>query len=173
MFESKCLPWMILIATSLIGRTIAVGADQSVRASLGTFLQRHCVECHAGDTPESGLNLETCSVDLTDGEVRSRWIDLYDRVAAGEMPPKSQTPLSADDRGRFLESLGTSLSRADVASRQVVLRRLNRNEYINTVSDLFGIYVDLRSTLPDDVVEQGFDTIGSGLSLSPEQMVLY
>ena len=53
------------------------------------------------------------------------------------------------------------------------MRRLNQNEYQNTVRDQFGIHVDLQSVLPDDSAEQGFDTTGSSLSLSAEQMMIY
>jgi len=89
------------------------------------------------------------------------------------MPPKSAARPSAASKSEFLSTLGNSLTRADLASREVILRRLNRNEYENTVRDLFGIYVDVKRLLPDDSTEQGFDTTASALSLSAEQMVLY
>jgi hypothetical protein len=65
------------------------------------------------------------------------------------------------------------LTQADLAEREVVLRRLNRNEYTNTVRDLFGIFVDLSRVLTDDSTENGFDNIGSELAVSAEQLVLY
>jgi len=139
----------------------------------GPFLQQHCFDCHSGDTPEGGLNLRTHSVDLADAEVRRRWVYLYDRVAAGEMPPKSAARPDAKSKSKFLRGLGDSLTAADLAGREVVLRRLNRTEYENTVRDLFGIHVDVQSILLDDSAEQGFDTIGSDLSISAEQMVIY
>lgn len=105
--------------------------------------------------------------------MRRRWVYLLDRVTVGEMPPKSAARPSAASKSEFLSTLGNSLTRADLASREVILRRLNRNEYENTVRDLFGIYVDVKRLLPDDSTEQGFDTTASALSLSAEQMVLY
>ena len=148
-------------------------AQSTVREQLTPFLKQHCVGCHSGETPEGGLNLQTNSDDLSDAEVRRRWVDLHDRVADGEMPPKSEARPSADSKQQFLSTLGDSLTRADLASREIVLRRLNRNEYENTVRDLFNIYVDVKRLLPDDATEQGFDTTASALSLSAEQMVLY
>ena len=140
---------------------------------LTPFVKQYCIGCHSGDTPEGGLNLQTNSDDLTDAEVRRRWVYLHDRVATGEMPPKSAARPSVESKTAFLSTLGNSLIQADLASREVVLRRLNRNEYENTVRDLFGIYVDVKRLLPDDSTEQGFDTTASALSLSAEQMVLY
>jgi hypothetical protein len=89
------------------------------------------------------------------------------------MPPSSQSPPDAAAKLMFLETLGDSLTRADLASREVVLRRLNKDEYENTVGDLLNIDVDLSRLLPDDRAEQGFDTIGSTLAISAEQMELY
>jgi hypothetical protein len=69
--------------------------------------------------------------------------------------------------------LGQSLTKADLATREVVLRRLNRAEYEYTVRDLFDVHVDVQSVLPDDSSAQRFDTIGSELSLSAEHMLAY
>ena len=147
--------------------------DATLRQQLTPFLQEHCISCHSGDTPAGNFNLETCSFDLADAEVRSRWVYLHDRVAQGEMPPATESRPDEAANTTFLEVLADELTRIDLASREVVLRRLNRNEYENTVCDLFGIHVDLQSLLADDSAEQGFDTIGSGLSVSAEQMMLY
>ena len=42
----------------------------------------------------------------------------------------------------------------------VVLRRLNRIEYENTVEDIFGIDIDAKEFFPADDTGYGFDTIG-------------
>jgi hypothetical protein len=49
----------------------------------------------------------------------------------------------------------------------VTLRRLNREEYRNTISDLFGIDFDVNEAFPADDTGYGFDTIGDVLTLSP------
>jgi mono/diheme cytochrome c family protein len=147
--------------------------DAPWRSEVAPLLQAHCVECHSGETPAGGLDVEAFSADLDDAEVRRRWIDLHDRVARGEMPPPSEELPDADAMQRFLRSLGSALTDADLAAREVHLRRLNRNEYEQTVRDLFGIFIDLGTVLPDDHVEQGFNTIGANQSVSAEQMLLY
>ncbi len=140
---------------------------------LTAFFQQHCYECHAGESPEAGLDLTTIPIDATDAEVRRRWVVLHDRIAAGEMPPKDASRPDEKSTAAFLQSVADCLTRAELASRQVVLRRMNRMEYQNSVRDLFGIHIDVEHLLPSDAVEQGFDTIGSDLSLSAEQMVIY
>lgn len=142
-------------------------------ADMSAFLAANCRECHAGDEAEAGLDLTIASIELTQAEVRRRWTYLHDRVASGEMPPKDADQPSSAMRREFLTSLAGLLTRADLAQREVILRRLNRNEYTNTVRDLFGVYVDVSRVLLDDSTESGFDNIGSDLTISSEQMQTY
>lgn len=151
----------------------SVDAQNAFDRRAAVFLKEHCFDCHSGDSAEGNLNLAGYESDLTDAEVRRRWVFLYDRVAQSEMPPESAEQPSADSRASFLKTLGERLARADRDQREVVLRRLNRNEYTNTVRDLFGIYVDVSRTLTDDSTESGFDNNGATLSVSAEQMELY
>jgi hypothetical protein len=51
-------------------------------------------------------------------------------------------------------------------SGRVVLRRLNRSEYNNTVRDLLGTSLRPADQLPNDVTVDGYDTVGEGLSLT-------
>jgi hypothetical protein len=55
----------------------------------------------------------------------------------------------------------------------VVLRRLNRTEYENTVRDLLGVQVDLKDLLPLDSTAHGFDNIGEALHASSFLMDKY
>ena len=169
-FQQRCLPLLFMIALAGSDR---LRAEETLPGQLQPFLNKHCVACHAGERPEGGLDLKTLSVDLSDANVRRRWIFLFDRVAAGEMPPKEEERPDAEAKARFLKHLGDALTAADRAGREIVLRRLNRREYENSVRDLFDIHADVSRLLPADSVDQGFDTTGSALSLSAEQLALY
>jgi hypothetical protein len=140
---------------------------------LESFFKSRCFDCHGENLTEGGLNLRNLSRDLTEAKRVHYWTLIHDRINAREMPPKQAEQPSDAAREKAVESLAALLTEADRATREVGLRRLNRSEYENTVRDLFGIYVDSSRLLPDDEVEQGFDTTGSALSLSAEQMVLY
>jgi hypothetical protein len=56
---------------------------------------------------------------------------------------------------------------------RVTIRRLNRNEYDNTIRDLVGLDLDLADDFPSDDVGYGFDNIGDVLSLPPLLMEKY
>ena len=137
------------------------------------LLQQHCLDCHSGGESEGGLDLTQLSTELTDAETMRRWVLVHDRVASGEMPPDG-LQIPAADVAVFLKALGGILHRADASYREVVLRRLNRLEYENTLHDLFDLpHVDIKEMLPEDAKSHGFDNIGEALSLSTEQMLVY
>lgn len=58
-------------------------------------------------------------------------------------------------------------------SSRVVLRRLNRFEYQNTVRDLLGVNVDFQELLPMDNSADGFDNVGESLHVSSFLMERY
>ena len=53
------------------------------------------------------------------------------------------------------------------------MRRLNRNEYENTLRDLLGVHVAVKDLLPEDGLAAGFDTVSEGLAVSPTHLVRY
>jgi len=67
--------------------------------------------------------------------------------------------------------LGIDPARPDPGS--VTVRRLNRQEYANTIRDLLGVRFDTGDSFPADDTGHGFDTIGEVLSLSPMLMEKY
>src|SRR5436190_1318406 len=114
----------------------AVGVTAELTVPQSAFLERHCFDCHADTAKEGGLDLGGLSRDLADAETLRRWVRVFDRVEAGEMPPKDVKRPDSGAKKAFLASLGETLVAADRAQRDVVHRRLNRVEYENTVRDL-------------------------------------
>ncbi len=76
-----------------------------------------------------------------------------------------------------MKLLGAKLHTASLDKQRregrVLIRRLNRNEYQNTLHDLLGITADLKSLLPDDNTVAGFDNISTGLETSATHLVRY
>eukprot|EP00913_Durusdinium_trenchii_P008955 g8421.t1 len=142
-------------------------------SSLSFMLKAHCAQCHNRENDSGGLDFSRIDSNLQKAESLRRWVLIHDRIAAGEMPPReAQQPERAAKR-RSLATLAAALTTADRKHRTVVLRRLNRNEYENTVRDLFGIHVQVRELLPKDGSTSGFDNVGAGLSVSAEALKAY
>ena len=137
------------------------------------FYVEHCLSCHQGDQAEAGLDLSSLGRDLSDPEQMRRWVLVHDRVQSGEMPPEGETALPVGLKQDFITSLGHDLDAADRQRNDVVLRRLNRIEYENSVRDVFGISVRVKDFLPQDASTDGFDNVGEGLAVSAEAMRAY
>ncbi|MBC8291094.1 MAG: DUF1592 domain-containing protein, partial [Planctomycetes bacterium] len=146
---------------------------QSWRKSVEPFLQSHCVGCHEGADAEAGLDLSGVSTDLRDLESSRRWILIHDRIASGEMPPKGEPRPSKLAQAVTLKFLAQALTAAEWDRSDVVLRRLNRVEYENTVRELFDVHVRVKDQLPRDTPTAGFDNVGEGLAVSAEAAQAY
>ncbi|MDQ1473945.1 MAG: hypothetical protein QOJ99_5425, partial [Bryobacterales bacterium] len=136
------------------------------------FLKKYCVTCHNDRARTAGLSLE--SVNLSDvtqsGEALEK---VLRQLGSGAMPPASAPKPGKATAEAFLTSLETSLDQAAAAhpnpGRPMMLHRLNRTEYLNTVHDLFHADLSPRDTslLPPDDTSFGFDNNGDVLGLSP------
>lgn len=138
------------------------------------FLDQNCMDCHDAEMKKGGLDLAALPTDGSDAAALKKWVRVFDRVAAGEMPPpkKKQQP-SQDAVQDFMGALGADLVVKSNAQKGTVLRRLNRREYQNTINDLLGVKVNIIDALPEDGRALGFDNIGEALSISGIQMQRY
>ncbi|WP_145212739.1 DUF1592 domain-containing protein [Planctomycetes bacterium TBK1r] len=164
---------ILLIIAMVSGLSITDAAGRAeTPTQWAAFTEAHCVGCHSGESPEGDFSFDRLDFDLSSEETARRWIRVHDRVVAGEMPPADEATPDARESAAFTTALANELVAAESRRSDVVLRRLNRHEYQNTVSDLFQIQVTVNG-LPDDSSTGGFDTVGEGLAVSAEAMAAY
>lgn len=137
------------------------------------FLEEHCADCHQGDDSEGGFDLDKLTTSIQKKENFVRWERVFDRMQAGEMPPKDAEQPDADLQSKFLTSVIRILHNVHKEQKGTVLRRLNRVEYQNTLNDLFGVDLKLAELLPEDGRAHEFDNVGSALSLSMVHLKKY
>ncbi len=137
------------------------------------FFANHCNDCHANGSDEGGLAIDELSDDLHDEAAFEKWVRIFDRVASGEMPPTDSIQPSESVRKAFTDSLGQQLHNAHAQSKGTVLRRLNRDEYQNTMNDIFGTQLNLKAMLPEDGRSNEFDNVGQSLNVSLVQLEQY
>ena len=87
------------------------------------------------------------------------------------MPPEDEKQLSSEERSTLTDWISKAIDVAIEAQRKtsgrVVLRRLTRNDYQNTMTDLLGLEMDYTRDLPPDAVSaDGFMNNGSSLRMS-------
>lgn len=161
---------LIVVSPSSLAAQTSNELDTSVMQS---FLNAHCRDCHDGSSAEAGLDIFSLKSDLNDDATLERWIRIYDRIAEGEMPPPESDQPTVGERSQFTKQLSRSLAAAHASNKGTVFRRLNRQEYENTLNDLFGTNLKLAATLPADGRSHEFDNVGSALSISMVQMRRY
>ena len=97
------------------------------------------------------------------------------RKGSGRAPPARHAAQEAAQPGddelkpvlAWLEAFVERSERETVRADRVMIRRLNRAEYNNTVRDLLGVDFRPADDFPPDVPGHGFDNIAGSLSVSP------
>ena len=144
---------------------------------IGPFLGQHCLECHSGEKPKRDLHLGQLAGQFDDKTSRDNWEQVLMHLRAGTMPPKSKPRPPESEVQAVTAAIMAQMHAADAARRKtqgrVVLRRLNRFEYENTVRDLLGVDTPLKDLLPLDTSADGFDNIGDALHTSSFLMDQY
>ncbi len=137
---------------------------------LQPFIQNSCLDCHDTATAKGGFALEHLPRPDPHGETREKWERVLTHVTQGIMPPVDAPQPAPEQRADFVAWLDRLLHPVDPRNPdpgRVVIRRLNREQYKNTVRDLFGVDFNPAADFPDDDSGYGFDHIGSVLNVSP------
>jgi hypothetical protein len=146
--------------------------------TVGTFVEKHCVECHDDSTAKGDFRIDLLGKDLTDKENHKRWARVFERVQNGEMPPakKKEQPTAAES-SVALQAFRLAFQNQATADRgdggRARTRRLNRLEYENTIHDLLGVHTPLQDLLPEDDLSDGFANNTRALSISPVHIQQY
>ena len=166
---------LTLLTLSLLHlATVAyVWADDAEQA-LEPFLSKHCIRCHGPKEQNADRRFDKLSFDFSKPQNGELLQEVLDQLNLGEMPPEDEPQPTPDEVRKVVGILTAKLAEAREAARshsagRVVLRRLNRAEYLNTIRDLFQLNMtdfDPTVAFPADDSIEGFDNIGEGLLTS-------
>jgi hypothetical protein len=133
------------------------------------LLTNFCIECHGNGSAEGEFDVQVqLSPDMSSAAIAAKWAEVVNVLNSHEMPPEDSKQPNAAAVAELVDWVTAQMLRAEQASRsaKVVLRRLNRAEYRNTIRDLLGVDFDV-SALPEDAAAGGFDNNGAALNFSP------
>ena len=148
----------------------AEDASSAFQKRVLPVLTAHCTDCHSGQQAKAKLDLAGPR-SLEQLRTQSHlWFHLLERVEAGTMPPRDSTPLQPAEkqalaawvRGEFT----TLLLEQQQREGRSKFRRLSRNEYANTVQDIFGIRPPVKKLTPGDGRVDGYDRVSTALPFS-------
>lgn len=137
-----------------------------------SFLVEYCLDCHDEQSEKGGINLDFLEIDWSDPHAAVLWGKAWDMVEGGDMPPEEKKQPSEKEALAVIDWLGEKLLENDRPGG-TVLRRLSREEYENSVSDLLKVPFSVPEGFPSDTVYHGFDNSGEDLVLSPPLMAQY
>lgn len=174
--------WVLLLSMATGAWTMgqepgAWKADQAGYAKIVTpFFAAYCNQCHAGAKPKGDFAVDATHLpnDFLDAAARAKWKEIVNVLNSHEMPPKKEKQPDAKSVAAVVDWITEQSVRAELAKREssIVLRRLNREEYHNTIRDLFGLDYDV-SGFPQDPPAGGFDNNGGALTVSPLHIETY
>lgn len=186
LFRDGPTAWMSVLTTGVVilgltaAESVLQAADGEAKPSNDVarrFFAQHCRGCHADSEPKGDFRLESLTQDFADRENRERWLAVLEQVGSDAMPPDGRPRPAGKDVRALVDSVRARVAAAEQAQRasggRVVLRRLNRNEYANTVRDLLAVDVELKDLLPQDATTSGFDNSAEALHISSYLMENY
>lgn len=169
--RARVLP-RVPVAVLVLMLTAAPASGQH----LLSFLDEYCIDCHSADAAEAGIVLdgfESADDFFSSGKNLLR---VFDVVQTGMMPPDDASQPLLEERIQFGQRIMDELMRGETRRSDVpggVIRRLNRQEYDNTIAALIGTRLDLAKDFPPDDIGFGYDNIGSALNISPVHVERY
>jgi len=145
------------------------------------FLVQHCVRCHGEKKQAGDFRVDQLRGDLSKAASASQWIEVMDRLNLGEMPPADEPQPEIEKLRQVTTWVAAELRHAERFSRssggRVLLRRLNRTEYTNTIRDLLHMNFlpgeGPLAELPPDGTAEGFDKVSTALMMDPSLLEKY
>jgi hypothetical protein len=144
-----------------------MGADSAATR----LVAARCLDCHDAGTQEGDVSLAGLDATVT-AENFALWRKVLHELDTERMPPPDAEPPTDDERRAAVLDLEERLAvhaQKDDARHRTVFRRLNRDEYRNTIRDLLHLDApgfDPADGFPDDVRTHGFATNGESLVTS-------
>ncbi len=177
---------LVLISTCVVTSGIAMSDSSALdeatfRSAVKPFFAQHCTSCHDGDLSEGDLRLDNLAANFSDRTPAGHWVEVLDRINLGEMPPENEPRPDPNELAIVTQWISKNLLQmqrsAESTNGRVLMRRLSRVEYANTVRDLLGVdFVDGEGPmedLPPDGSIQGFDRMSKALLVDPSLMEAY
>ena len=174
-----------LLLLLLSGFTLAARAQKIAETDLEVdfkekiepLLQDYCYDCHGDGADKGDFTLDEfdSSSELLDDQ--KVWLRIWENVRTEMMPPsKKKNQPSAEERATLITWIEEKIFDLDDENPdpgRVTIRRMNREEYQNSIADLMGVAFSANDNFPADDTGFGFDTIGDVLTISPLLMEKY
>ena len=152
------------------------GKNEALFNEVLPLLEEYCYDCHGDGAQKGGFAMDELISLGNFEEHHETWDRVWKNAYNRNMPPANVDQPQDREISKILswiEKESFQYNPGQIEPGHVVLRRLNRTEYENTIKDLFQVTIDAKNYFPADDTGYGFDTIGEVLTLSPLLMEKY
>lgn len=142
------------------------------------FFQQHCLGCHGEKSARAGFRIDLLTADFAKPKVRNNGKKSLTASMPGRCRQKGNLGPKAQQAAVLVAWVDAELREVEHAAKnaggRIPMRRLNRDEYANTVRDLLKldelIVRPLTEELPGDGKAEGFDRLGVALFFDQTQI---
>ena len=181
----RWLPILIGILALAFGSSLVLAAEDDANSSernsehvytteVQPLLAEYCYDCHGYGEQEGGLALDQFESPQQAIANPDLWWRVVKNLRAGVMPPADYGKLSDEEEDKitdWVKSGPFGINPDDPGP--ITVRRLNRQEYGNTIRTLMGVRFDEKIFFPPDDSGHGFDNLADALMVSPLLMEKY
>ena len=175
-----------LLFAFLSNLTLVAKTGDVPKAKLAAFrtrvepvLKRVCFGCHGPEKQKGKLRIDALDPDLLKGKDLSWWLEVFDVISNGEMPPEdAKVQLTDAEKARIVDWLSGEILVASQVRRSeqghTSFRRMTRYEYKHALQDLLDLPHDFSRDLPPETVsEDGFKNSSEMLQMTVVQFEQY
>ncbi|MDF2440366.1 MAG: hypothetical protein JWN98_1350, partial [Abditibacteriota bacterium] len=153
-------------------------AQTTYEKEIRPLISEFCGSCHGPQKPRGGIDLMKYESVLALQRDHGTWDDVVTQIHERNMPPEGKPQPTMEQRDRLTQWIKETLDSAeDTGPRdpgRILIHRLSRTEYNNTVRDLFGISSRPADQFPTDGSGGGgFDNNADTLFVPPILMEKY
>lgn len=175
---------LFLFPVLLLGAGWARGAeDHAAKPDAAAYekqvrpvLQQFCVGCHGAQKPAGGVNLAAFPDAASAQHDPAMWRKILAQLRARTMPPVGMPKPTDAQRAHVMDWITQTLDGGDAPKNpgRVLIHRLSRTEYNNTLHDLLGVTSNPADKFPaDGGGGGGFDNDANTLYIPPILMERY
>ena len=130
--------------------------EEDFRKTVEPLLSTYCYDCHADGVDKGDFSMDSYESLSAHLEDREMWLRVWDNLRSHLMPPADkEQPLDAE-RAKLAGWIERNVFKLDPENPdpgRVTIRRMNRQEYRNTIEDLLGVEFNVDDALPPDDTE--------------------
>lgn len=155
--------------------TLDHSGDALFTSKVKPFFEEHCIRCHGPEKEKGGLRVDFLVADLNDHYSLSHFQNIVDELVVENMPPEEEPQPNAQEVVEVVNVFTELIEAAKEKHRSGggrPVRRLTRTEFIYTVWDQLGVYIN-DDELPDDMLTGSFENNAEQLFMTDMHIQVY